>query len=90
MGDVINFPNKFEANKLSKIDRLEHRLTELENENGWMRQEIEEVGMILEKNIKEMQVILRELATLQGFEEPLDLSKDFSLFDDSDDLEPDF
>ena len=40
---------------------------------------------ILEKNIKEMQTLLRELAKMQGFEEPIDLS-----FDDSDDLEPDF
>jgi hypothetical protein len=43
------------------------------------------MGNCLERNIKEMQQILRELATLQGFEEPLDLS-----YDDSDDLEPDF
>ena len=61
------------------------RLTELETENSWSRADIVELGIIIEKNIKEMQVILRELAVLQGFEEPLDLS-----FDDSDDLEPDF
>ena len=90
MGDLLRFPDRLGDNKLSMVDRLEHRLTELENENGWLRHDIEEVGMILEKNIKEMQMILRELAALQGFEEPLDLSKDFSLFDDSDDLEPDF
>ena len=64
---------------------MESRLTELENENTWVRQDIQEMGDILEKNIKEMQGLLRELASLQGFEEPLDLS-----FDDSDDLEPDF
>ena len=85
MGDLLNFPDRLGDNKLSMVDRLEHRLTELENENGWMRQDIEEVGMLLEKNIKEMQQILRELAVIQGFEEPLDLS-----FDDSDDIEPIF
>ena len=85
MGKVIQFPDRLGDNKLSTIDRLEHRLTELETENSWSRADIVELGIIIEKNIKEMQVILRELATLQGFEEPLDLS-----FDDSDDLEPDF
>jgi hypothetical protein len=85
MGKVIQFPDRLGDNKLSIIDRLEHRLTELETENSWSRADIVELGIIIEKNIKEMQVILRELATLQGFEEPLDLS-----FDDSDDLEPDF
>ena len=85
MGRVIKFPDRLGDNKLSIIDRLEHRLTELETENSWSRADIVELGIIIEKNIKEMQVILRELAVLQGFEEPLDLS-----FDDSDDLEPDF
>jgi|TARA_B110000444_G_scaffold186622_1_gene175818 hypothetical protein len=85
MGKVIKFPDRLGDNKLSIIDRLEHRLTELETENSWSRADIVELGIIIEKNIKEMQVILRELAVLQGFEEPLDLS-----FDDSDDLEPDF
>lgn len=85
MGKVIQFPDRLGDNKLSIIDRLEHRLTELETENSWSRADIVELGILIEKNIKEMQVILRELATLQGFEEPLDLS-----FDDSDDLEPDF
>lgn len=85
MGKVIQFPDRLGDNKLSIIDRLEHRLAELETENSWSRADIVELGIIIEKNIKEMQVILRELATLQGFEEPLDLS-----FDDSDDLEPDF
>jgi hypothetical protein len=85
VGKVIQFPDRLGDNKLSIIDRLEHRLTELETENSWSRADIVELGIIIEKNIKEMQVILRELATLQGFEEPLDLS-----FDDSDDLEPDF
>lgn len=85
MGKVIQFPDRLGDNKLSIIDRLEHRLTELETENSWSRADIVQLGIVIEKNIKEMQVILRELATLQGFEEPLDLS-----FDDSDDLEPDF
>ena len=85
MGEVIQFPDRLGDNKLSIIDRLEHRLTELETENSWSRADIVQLGIVIEKNIKEMQVILRELATLQGFEEPLDLS-----FDDSDDLEPDF
>jgi hypothetical protein len=85
VGKVIQFPDRLGDNKLSIIDRLEHRLTELETENSWSRADIVELGILIEKNIKEMQVILRELATLQGFEEPLDLS-----FDDSDDLEPDF
>ena len=85
MGKVIQFPDRLGDKKLSIIDRLEHRLTELETENSWSRADIVELGILIEKNIKEMQVILRELATLQGFEEPLDLS-----FDDSDDLEPDF
>ena len=85
MGKVIPFPPRKHLVEADKRDRLEHRLTELETENSWIKQDIQEMGNCLERNIKEMQQILRELATLQGFEEPLDLS-----FDDSDDLEPDF
>jgi hypothetical protein len=84
MGDIIQFPTHI-SNIAGRISKMESRLTELENENTWVRQDIQEMGDILEKNIKEMQGLLRELASLQGFEEPLDLS-----FDDSDDLEPDF
>ena len=84
MGDIIQFPTHI-SNIAGRISKMESRLTELENENTWVRQDIQEMGNILEKNIKEMQGLLRELASLQGFEEPLDLS-----FDDSDDLEPDF
>lgn len=84
MGEIIQFPTHI-SNIAGRISKMESRLTELENENTWVRQDIQEMGDILEKNIKEMQGLLRELASLQGFEEPLDLS-----FDDSDDLEPDF
>ena len=85
MGEVVKFPNQRALRKDEQIDRAEYRLSELENENTWIRQDLVELGNILEKNIKEMQTLLRELAKMQGFEEPIDLS-----FDDSDDLEPDF
>lgn len=85
MGEVVKFPNQRALRTDEQIDRAEYRLSELENENTWIRQDLVELGNILEKNIKEMQTLLRELAKMQGFEEPIDLS-----FDDSDDLEPDF
>jgi len=85
MGEVVEFPNQRALRTDEQIDRAEYRLSELENENTWIRQDLTELGNILEKNIKEMQTLLRELAKMQGFEEPIDLS-----FDDSDDLEPDF
>jgi len=85
MGEVVEFPNQRALRTDEQIDRAEYRLSELENENTWIRQDLAELGNILEKNIKEMQTLLRELAKMQGFEEPIDLS-----FDDSDDLEPDF
>ena len=85
MGEVVKFPNQRALRTDEQIDRAEYRLSELENENTWIRQDLTELGNILEKNIKEMQTLLRELAKMQGFEEPIDLS-----FDDSDDLEPDF
>jgi len=85
MGEVVEFPNQRALRTDEQIDRAEYRLSELENENTWIRQDLVELGNILEKNIKEMQTLLRELAKMQGFEEPIDLS-----FDDSDDLEPDF
>lgn len=84
MGDLLKFPTRV-SNVAGRISKMENRLTELENENSWIKQDITEMGDTIEKNIFEMQGLLRELATLQGFEEPLDLS-----FDDSDDLEPDF
>ena len=85
MGDIIQFPTHI-SNVAGRISKMESRLTELENENSWVRQDLQEMGDILERNIKEMQGLLRELASLQGFEEPIDLSG----IDDSDDLEPDF
>ena len=85
MGEVIQFPNIRKVVQADKIDRMEHRLTELENENAWIKDDIQEMGNCLERNIKEMQQILRDLAVMQGFEEQLDLN-----YDNSDDLEPDF
>ena len=85
MGEVIQFPNIRKVVEADKRDRMEHRLSELETENSWIKADIQEMGHCLERNIKEMQQILRELAVMQGFEEELDLS-----YDDSDDLEPDF
>jgi uncharacterized coiled-coil protein SlyX len=84
MADILQFPTKV-SNIKGRISKMENRLTELENENSWIRQDITEMGDMLEKNILEMQGLLRDLASLQGFEEPLDLN-----YDDSDDLEPDF
>ena len=85
MGEVIQFPNIRKVVEADKRDRMEHRLTELETENSWIKADIQEMGHCLERNIKEMQQILRDLAKMEGFEEGMDLS-----YDDSDDLEPDF
>ena len=85
MGEVIQFPNIRKVVEADKKDRMEHRLTELETENSWIKADIQEMGHCLERNIKEMQQILRDLAKMEGFEEGMDLS-----YDDSDDLEPDF
>ena len=85
MGEVIQFPNIRKVVEADKKDRMEHRLTELETENSWIKADIQEMGRCLETNIKEMQQILRDLAKMEGFEEGMDLS-----YDDSDDLEPDF
>jgi len=85
MGEVIQFPNVRKVVEADKRDRMEHRLTELETENAWIKQDIQEMGRCLETNIKEMQQIFRDLAKMEGFEEGMELS-----YDDSDDLEPDF
>ena len=85
MGKVIPFPPRKHVVEADKKDRMEHRLSELETENSWIKTDIQEMGHCLERNIKEMQQILRELAVMQGFEEGTELS-----YDDSDDLEPDF
>jgi len=85
MGEVIQFPNIRKVVEADKRDRMEHRLSELETENSWIKADIQEMGRCLETNIKEMQQILRDLAKIEGFEEGMDLS-----YDDSDDLEPDF
>jgi len=98
MGELINFPNKRKINTREKVDRLEHRLSELETENAWVRQDIVELGQILEKNITEMQELLHELAVLQGFEEKYtqfdeeteEHYRNMEGSEDSDDIEPDF
>lgn len=93
MGELLHFPNKRKITAEEKVNRLEHRLNELETENGWARSNITDMGEMLEANIKEMQELLHELAVLQGFEEKFEneeIEQFYRDVDDSDDIEPEF
>ena len=66
MGKVIQFPNM--PSDRARIERLEARLHELETENTWVKADMENLSGLLEGNIREMQVILRDLAKLHKLE----------------------
>ena len=66
MAKVIQFPNM--PSDGARIERREARLHELETENTWVKADMENLSGLLEGNIREMQVILRDLAKLHKLE----------------------
>ena len=88
MGKVIQFPNM--PSDGARIQRLEARLHELKTENTWVKADMENLSGLLEGNIREMQVILKDLAMLHKLEPALEDIEFTNEWGDDFEFVPDF
>ena len=69
--NIIQFPSKHKISNKAKIDMYERRVAEIEMENDIIRSDIEYLHGAMNKNVSELQDILKELSLLAGFEKPI-------------------
>ena len=69
--NVIQFPTKHKASSKAKMDMMERRISEIEIENDMMRSDIEYLSGAINKNVSELQDILKEMSVLAGLEKPI-------------------
>lgn len=69
--NVIHFPTKHKPSSKAKIQAMETRISEIEVENDIMRSDIEYLSGAINKNVSELQDILKELSILAGLEKPI-------------------
>ena len=69
--NVIQFPTKHKASSKAKMDMMERRICEIEIENDMMRSDIEYLSGANNKNVSELQDILKEMSVLAGLEKPI-------------------
>ena len=69
--NIIHFPTKHKPASKAKIQVMEARISEIELENDMMRSDIEYLSGAINKNVSELQDILKELSILAGLEKPI-------------------
>lgn len=69
--NIIHFPTKHKPSSKAKIQAMETRISEIEVENDIMRSDIEYLSGAINKNVSELQDILKELSILAGLEKPI-------------------
>ena len=69
--NIIHFPTKHKPSSKAKVQAMEARISEIEIENDIMRSDIEYLSGSINKNVSELQDILKELSILAGLEKPL-------------------
>ena len=69
--NIIQFPTKHKQSSKVMIDIYEKRIAEIEVENDMMRSDIEYRSGAINKNVSELQDILKELSKLAGLEKPI-------------------
>ena len=69
--NIIQFPTKHKPSSKAKIQAMEARITEIEIENDMMRSDIDYLSGAINKNVSELQDILKELSLLAGLEKPI-------------------
>lgn len=69
--NLIHFPTKHKPSSKAKIRVMEDRISEIEVENDMMRSDIEYLSGAINKNVSELQDILKELSILAGLEKPI-------------------
>ena len=69
--NIIHFPAKHKPSSKAKVQAMEARISEIEVENDMMRSDIEYLSGAINKNVSELQDILKELSILAGLEKPI-------------------
>ena len=69
--NIIHFPTKHKPSSKAKVQAMEARISEIEVENDMMRSDIEYLSGAINKNVSELQDILKELSILAGLEKPV-------------------
>tara|TARA_B100001094_G_C17879220_1_gene646035 strand:+ start:220 stop:540 length:321 start_codon:yes stop_codon:yes gene_type:complete len=69
--NLIHFPTKHKPSSKAKVQAMETRISEIEVENDIMRSDIEYLSGAINKNVSELQDILKELSILAGLEKPI-------------------
>ena len=69
--NIIHFPTKHKPSSKAKVQAMEARISEIEIENDIMRSDIEYLSGSINKNVSELQDILKELSMLAGLEKPI-------------------
>ena len=69
--NIIHFPTKHKPSSKAKVQAMEARISEIEIENDIMRSDIEYLSGSINKNVSELQDILKELSKLAGLEKPI-------------------
>ena len=69
--NVIQFPTGHKPSKKARLDVLERRISESEIENDIMRSDMDYLSGAINKNISELQDILKEVSVLAGLEKPI-------------------
>jgi len=71
MGKIIQFPTKHQPSSKAKLQMLEARVHEIELENDMMRSDMDYLSGAINKNVSELQDILKEMSLLAGLEKPI-------------------
>ena len=69
--NVIQFPTKHKPSDIARMQILEARISEIEIENDIMRSDMDYLSGAINKNISELQDILKEMSVLAGLEKPI-------------------
>ena len=69
--NVIQFPTNHQPSSKAKIEIMEARVSEIEFENDMMRADMDYLSGAINKNVSELQDILKELSILAGLEKPI-------------------
>mgnify|MGYP003316119344 CR=1 FL=1 len=69
--NIIQFPTNHKPSSKARLQMLEARIAEIEIENDMMRSDIEYLSGAINKNVSELQDILKEMSILAGLEKPI-------------------
>ena len=69
--NIIQFPTKHKPSDKAKLQMLEIRVSEIELENDMMRSDMDYLSGAINRNVKELEDILKEMSLLAGLEKPL-------------------